>query len=557
VKQLIISTDPRETRVALMEDGRLAELYGERTGEGSLVGNVYKGRVENVLAGMDAAFVDIGLERNGFLYVDEVQTPDDEDDRPRKITQLLKSGQEIVVQVTKDPMGTKGPRLTTQTSIAGRYLVYVPDGTLCGVSRRLPDDERQRLRKLCHEIKPADAGVIIRTVAEGVSEKAITGDLRYLEKVWGSVKRRLESQGSPSLVYTEADLPLRIVRDVFDEDFTQVLVDEESVQKRIVGFLQNTNPELIERVELYQGSKALFETYGIDEEIRKALHRRVDLPSGGYLVFDYAEAMTVVDVNTGRYVGRKQLEDTITKTNLEACREVVRQLRVRDIGGIIIIDFIDMGRRQNREQVLETLEAELAKDRTKTYVVELSPLGLVEMTRQNITDGLRGFLTETCPTCDGEGVVVSVDSLAIDAERRLRELVTSSTAEAFLVEVNAEVALVLEEEGRLGALEADTGKHVVAEGVSYLEPGEVRMAAEGSRQVIDRAALPLAEGQELTLTIEEVHVYNRRDGVGRVDGYPVCVAGAADRVGKRVEVVVQRATRNCAEARLSTPGGRR
>lgn len=554
MKQLIITTDPRETRVAILEQGRLAELYIERFAKRSIVGNIYRGKVENVLAGMDAAFIDIGLGRNGFLYVDEVFLPEEPDARPKKITQLLKAGQEIFVQVIKDPMGTKGARLTTQLSIAGRYLVYVPEGSLCGVSRRLPDDERQRLRKLCREIKPEKSGVIIRTAAEGVSEKAITRDLKFLEKLWSMVQKRLDSQTAPSLAYSEAELAIKVVRDLFSEEFAQVLVDDEDLVKKIQGFLQATTPELTDRVELYQGTKSLFETYGIESEIHKALQRRVDLPSGGYLVIDHTEALTVVDVNTGRYVGRKFLEDTILKTNLEACREVVRQLRIRDIGGIIIIDFIDMSSKENREQVLAALEAELAKDRTKTYVVELSPLGLVEMTRQNVTDGIRGTLTHRCPECEGEGVVLSAESLTIDVERRLRRLVAGTPAEAFLVEVGSQVAGFLLSNGaeRLLALRKETGKHIVVEGVSHLRPDALGISAEGSREVIERAGLPVTEGEELDLTINEEHVYNHRDGVARLDGgYVVSVAGARDLVGKTVRVRIESASRSCAHAHLA------
>ncbi|MHB1344544.1 MAG: Rne/Rng family ribonuclease [Thermoleophilia bacterium] len=355
MKQLIISSDPRESRVAVYEHNRLAELFVERRSRRSLVGDIYRGRVENVLAGMDAAFVDIGLSKNGFLYVDEVELPEETDARPRKITQLLRAGQEITVQVIKDPMGTKGARLTMQLSLAGRFLVYLPGGSMCGVSRKLSDSERLRLRKLCHEMKPEDAGVIIRTAAEGVSEKAIGRDLKFLTKMWGTVERRLENVGAPAIVYSEAELPLRLVRDMFTEEFTQILVDDEDLMKRLVGFLQATAPELTDRVELYKGRTPLFESHGVDEQIQAALRRRVDLPSGGYLVIDKAEALTVIDVNTGRYVGKKFLEDTILKTNLEACAEVVRQLRIRDVGGIIVIDFIDLSTRENREQVLAAL----------------------------------------------------------------------------------------------------------------------------------------------------------------------------------------------------------
>jgi len=552
VKQLIISSDPRETRVAILEQGRLAELFIERRDQHSMVGNIYKGRVENVLPGMDAAFVDIGLERNGFLYVDEVGTPEDADARPRKIGQLLKAGQELTVQVLKDPLRSKGPRLTTQLSIAGRYLVYVPEGRVCGVSRRLPDEERQRLRALCRDFKPENAGVIIRTAAEGVSDKAIVRDLRFLEKLWGMVQTRLEEQAPLTMVYAEAELAVRIVRDLFTEDFTQVLVDDEVLLKRIRGFLEATTPELVERVELYQGTKPIFQTYGIEGEIERALQRRVDLPSGGYLVIDHTEALTVIDVNTGRYVGRKFLEDTILRANLEACREVVRQLRVRDIGGIIIIDFIDMTHKENREQVLSALQAELAHDRTKTYVVELSPLGLVEMTRQNVTEGIRGVMTEACPTCAGEGVVLAAETLAIEAERRIRRLVEREAAEAFLVEVHPRVAaaLLAEEGARLRRLEAVTGKRLRLESVPQVEPQAVRIAGEGVKDLIDRAALPVVVGTQREVWIEEPHAYDPRDGVARVDGYPVCVRRAAGLVGQTAVVVIEEADRFCARARL-------
>lgn len=552
MKQLIISSDLRESRVAVYEHNRLAELFIERRARRSLVGDIYRGRVENVLAGMDAAFVDIGLPKNGFLYVDEVELPEDSDARPRKITQLLRAGQEITVQVIKDPMGTKGARLTMQLSLAGRFLVYLPGGSMCGVSRKLSDSERLRLRKLCHEMKPEDAGVIIRTAAEGVSEKAIGRDLKFLTKMWATVARRLETVGAPAIVYSEAELPLRLVRDMFTEEFTQILVDDEDLMKRLVGFLQATAPELVDRVELYKGRTPLFESHGVDAEVQAALRRRVDLPSGGYLVIDKAEALTVIDVNTGRYVGKKFLEDTILKTNLEACAEVVRQLRIRDVGGIIVIDFIDLSTRENREQVLGALESELSKDRTKTYVVELSPLGLVEMTRQNITDGLRGVMTDRCPTCMGEGVVLGDESLAISIERRLRNLAETSAAEAFLVEVHPRVTEVLLRDGgsRVKQLEQQTGKVFSLEGVRHLREDELNVSAEGSRDVITRASLPVVAGQTLGVTIDEVHVYNRRDGIARVDGYVICVAGAAESVGRQVKVSIDEATRHCAHARL-------
>lgn len=552
MKQLLISAEANETRAALLEEGRLVELYVERSDRRSYVGNIYRGRVVNVLAGMDAAFVDIGLEKNGFLYVDDIFLPEEQGQRGKKITQLVKPGQSIVVQVVKDPMGVKGARVTTELSIAGRYLVFVPGGRVCGVSRRLPDAERARLRKLCQEIKPEKAGVIIRTAAEGVSEKAITRDLRFLEKLWGTVQRRLELEVS-NVVYSEADLAMKIIRDEFTEEIGQVLVDDEALQKRIVGFLQTTTPEMADRVELYQGGRPMFEVYGIETEIKRAVQRRAGLPSGGYLVIDHTEAMTVIDVNSGRYVGRSFLEDTVLRTNLEAAREVVRQLRIRDIGGIIIIDFIDMARRENREQVLATLEAELAKDRTKTYVVELSPLGLVEMTRQNVTDGIRGIMTRPCTVCKGEGVVVSAQSVALEVERRLRVLAKESSSEAFLVEVHPDVAGVFAEaEGaRAHRFSEEVGRLFIFEGVDHLEREEMAISAEGSREVISRAALPVVRGQQLTVEIIERSVYESRDGIARLGSYVVIVFGAGDLVGRSVGVVVERVSRNCAYARVA------
>ncbi len=465
MKQLLISRDSLETRVALLEEGRLAELYLERPGRLSLVGNIYKGRVENVLAGMDAAFVDIGLERNGFLYVDEVSSPEGVSGQTRKITNLLRGGKELLVQVTRDAMGGKGPRLTTQLSFAGRYVVYFPLGTASGVSRRLDDQERDRLREICRELKPERGGLIVRTAAEGAEQESIARDLRFLQRVWDGVERRATESRAPSLVYTEVEVAMRAVRDLLGPEFGSVLVDDEKLRRRLVNYLRTAAPELAERVELYHEPPSLFERFGIEREAQKALTRRVELPSGGYIVIDHTEAMTVIDVNTGRYVGRRFLEETTLKTNLEACREIVRQLRLRDIGGIIVIDFIDMTARANREAVLATLEAEFAQDRTKTYVVEISPLGLVEMTRQNVTRGLLDVMTTACPVCDGEGRVLSEESALIEVERRLRNLALSATLEGLRVEVHPRLAALLlsGRSPRIRKLESLTGHRFLIE----------------------------------------------------------------------------------------------
>jgi len=459
-RQLLVSVDPLETRVALLEGGRPAEFYVERPGQASLVGNIYKGRVENVLAGMDAAFVDIGLDRNGFLYVDEVVSPDIRPGKAKKITELLKGGRELLVQVVRDPMGGKGPRLTTQVGLAGRYSVFLPETQASGVSRRLPPQERERLRRVVKQLKDGSGGIIIRTAAEGADAEAIARDLRFLRKLWGRIQQRAMAARAPSLVYAEAELAIRSVRDVTGPEFGTVLVDDARAYRRIVNYLRAVSPELTERVQHYKGQVPLFEKYGLESQMRKALSRRVDLPSGGYLVIDHTEAMTVIDVNSGRYVGRRRLEETTLKTNVEACREVVRQLRLRDIGGIIVIDFIDMTIPSNREAVLKALEVELQQDRTKTYVVEISPLGLVEMTRQNTSKGLREVVTAVCPQCRGAGRVLSEDTALIEVERRLRALALMSPTIGVRVEVHPRIAERLRTGPKplLRRLEDETGR---------------------------------------------------------------------------------------------------
>jgi len=462
MRRLVISRDGLETRVALLEETRLAEYYVERPGRVSSVGNIYKGRVENVLPGMDAAFVDIGLDRNGFLCVDEVAGGEGGPRQTRKIGDLLKVGAELLVQVTRDAMGGKGPRLTTQLGLAGRYVVYMPRSSNLGVSRRLDDVERERLRTLCRDLRPEGVGLIVRTAAEGASEGAVGRDIRFLERVWAAVERRSADASAPCLVYAEAELALRAVRDLLGSDFGAISVDDDELRRRVTNYLRAVAPELAGRVEANQGPATLFERYGIEGQAKRALARRVDLASGGHIVIDHTEAMTVIDVNTGKYVGRRYLEDTTLKTNLEACREIVRQLRLRDIGGIIVIDFIDMAVRSNREAVLDALEAELEEDRTKTYVVEVSPLGLVEMTRQNVTPGIREVMTTPCPLCRGGGRVLSEESAVIDVERRVRSLARASLLPGLRLEVHPRVAerLLAGRDSKIRQMEKETGCRV-------------------------------------------------------------------------------------------------
>ena len=457
-RELLISVDIGEQRVAVIEDDRVAEVYLERPERRSIAGNIYLGVVDNVLPGMEAAFVEIGLEKNGFLYVDEIVVPELEGKRHhgKKIQDLISRGEQLLVQAVKDPMKTKGARLTTEISLPGRFLVYVPNGEGLGVSRRLEDAERARLKDIIKGLEVKEGGVIVRTAAEGASAEDVERDLVFLQRLWKTIQARAKGASAPTLVYQEAELPLRIVRDLFAGDFVSAQVDNERTHKRIVSYLKKTSPHMIERVHRYKEKESLFESSGVEKEIASTLDRRVDLPSGGYLVFDYAEAFTVIDVNTGRFVGSRsknsnqRLEDTITKNNLEAVKEVVRQLRLRDIGGIIVIDFIDMANPKNRASVEDALRQELERDRTKTYVVEISPLGLVEMTRQNVTDGPREILTRKCPTCAGDGIVVSDHTVAMQIERKLRALAApGNRVQAYKVALHPRVLELLVGSGRL------------------------------------------------------------------------------------------------------------
>jgi ribonuclease G len=551
-RELLVSVDVSEQRVAVLEDARVAEVYLERPERRSIAGNIYLGVVDNVLPGMEAAFVEIGLEKNGFLYVDEIVVPELEGKRHgKKIQDLIARGETILVQAVKDPMKTKGARLTTEISLPGRFVVFVPQGEGLGVSRRLPDEERARLKEVIKALEVTKGGVIVRTAAEGASAEDVERDLVFLQRLWKTIEARATSAKAPSLVYQEAELPLRVVRDLFAGDFEKALVDDDLTHRRIVGYLKKTSPHMVERVERHRGKEPLFEASGVDAEIRSTLSRRVDLPSGGYLVFDYAEAFTVIDVNTGRFVGSRsrtspaRLEDTITKNNLEAVKEVVRQLRLRDIGGIIVIDFIDMANPKNRATVEEALRTELERDRTKTYVVEISPLGLVEMTRQNVTDGPREILTKKCPTCAGDGIILSEASAAVDAERRLRSLVTTgSRTQAYRVELHPKVASMVIGPGaaRLQEIEAATRRRF------FIQPARTaagvgldhfKVLEQGKLERLQPEA-PVEEGAELDLKLVELGLHDPSAAVGKVDGMDVCVGDAAALVGKKVKVRVER-----------------
>jgi len=590
-KQVLVSVDRGETRVALLEatdasakkapaksggrrkknpaDGyRVAELYFERRGNRSIVGNIYKGRVDNVLPGLEAAFVDIGLDKNGFLHVDEIVLPGVETPRRgrgkeggQKISDLLKPGQEIVVQVVKDPLKTKGARLSMELTVAGRYMVYTPTGEGVGVSKRLDDKERDRLRKEAKGLDLQGGGAIVRTAAAGAKRQDFERELQYLFKLHEVLGKRVEEASAPELVFQEADLSVRVVRDIFSTDFEKALVDDEKQYQRLVSFFTRTAPELVDRVELWQESTPLFEDYGVEEVIKGLVSKRVDLPSGGYLMIDYAEALTVIDVNSGSFVGRgrqARLEDTITRTNLEAAEAVVNELRLRDIGGIIVIDFIDMARARNRDAVLKTLRKSLDEDRTKTFTAEISKLGLVEMTRQNVTEGVREIMTRVCPTCDGDGVVLSEETVAIEFERRLREIAARAprATEAFLVRMNPHVSSEFTGQGSrmLHALEAETGKHFHFTGSEGLPLEHFDIVLEGTLADVREQAIPFRAGDEVLVTIVEPHMYAVDDAVAKIDGYIISVTGGGIHVGEKRLVRIEEAGRTAAVATIVDNG---
>ena len=424
-REMLVRQTGDRTQIAILEDNVLVEHYVNKSSNISYVGNVYLGKVQNVLPSMEAAFVDIGKGRNAVLYAGEVNWDESglADNTERKIERVLKTGQSVLVQVTKDPIGQKGARLTSQISLPGRYLVYVPGGGMSGISRRLPDGERSRLKDVLKDLITDDEGVIVRTAAEGASEDELTRDVVRLKAQWEDIKKKSESSSTkaPSLLYGEPDLTIRVIRDIFNEDFRKMTVQGSDAWEDIQNYLGHIAPELVNKVEKWTGAKDIFGEHRVDEQLAKALDRKVFLPSGGSLVIDRTEAMVVIDVNTGKFIGKGgNLEETVTKNNLEAAEEIARQLRLRDLGGIIVIDFIDMVLESNREQVLRRLVECLGRDRTKHQVAEVTSLGLVQMTRKRVGQGLIEAFSTTCDHCGGRGIHVHMEP--VDKKKLDREI---------------------------------------------------------------------------------------------------------------------------------------
>ena len=480
---LVVNAAPHETRVALLHGGLLTEVHHERPDELGIVGNIYQGRVIKVLPGMEAAFVEIGLDRAAFLYRGDLVAGhleiEEEEDRPGEdahkgtadarrsmppIDQLIRSGQDLMVQVSKEPLGTKGPRVTTNLTLPGSHLVLMPHVDRVGISRRITDEqERLRLEGLVEGLRPPGVGFIVRTAAEGQGEEALQADMKFLLALWNDVVQRKAEARPPALLYRDLDVVLRALRDLCSEDLKRVVVDDEEELTRIDRFVRQMMPNLANRVQLYEGRDPIFDVYGVEVELHRALDRRVWLRSGGYIVIEETEALTSIDVNTGRFTGRRNLEETIVKTNLEAVREIVYQLRLRNIGGIIVIDFIDMERSENRERVYRSLTNNLRFDRAKCNVLEISEMGLVEMTRKRVRESLRARLTEPCFYCEGRGYLRSSKTVVASALREIQRVGSREKRDSVVVHAHRDLIdlLFVEHRPHIERLEQQLGKHIV------------------------------------------------------------------------------------------------
>jgi len=514
-KEIIANIEPFETRVAVLDEGNLVNLYIER-GE-PLAGNIYKGKVANVLPGMEAAFVDIGLERNAFLHVGDIRSQRlageevEESFGRGAIAQRLRVGQEILVQVTKEPMGTKGARVTTYVALPAYYLVLMPTVNYVGVSRRIENEqERKRLRALADRLRSKGMGVIVRTAAEGAQEKELADDFQFLLQVWNRVEERSRSSRAPALVYQDLHLIRRVVRDLFTEEVQRFLIDSKDEFQRVQDLLGSFAPNLKPRVHLYRGEEPVFEHTGVERELEKALRRKVWLKSGGYIIVDRTEALTIIDVNTGKYVGKTDLASTILRTNLEAVDEIVRQITLRDVGGIILIDFIDMESEQHRRRVMAALNEAVRRDRSKIHVIDLTGLGLVEITRKRVYQDLEEVMRIPCPYCEGRGRVMSPDTMALRVRREVPKVLRAAKGKAVLVEINPEVYQHLSQDGDnwIRQLEGNTGTRLRLRAREGMHLERLRVVEADSIEQLDEEAR--GGKREQLYWIEHEHA----DGVG-------------------------------------------
>lgn len=570
-REILISFEDDEPKVAIFEGGVLAEVDFDRPQGRRIVGNVYKGRVQNVLPGMQAAFIDVGLERNAFLFVDDAHPGGGLDasfdlglDHPpartggASISDLVKPGQELLVQIGKEPIGSKGARVTRALTLPGRYLVLMPGVDYVGVSRRIQaETERERLRAIGQRIRQPGVGLIVRTAADGASEADLVADWDLLRATWKQIGERARQARSPALIYRDLDIVQRVVRDQLSGEIEAVVVDRADELDRLSAMLAAFAPAYVSRLRLAKPGEirqGLFAARGVDEEVERALGRRVALSSGAYLIIDQTEALTAIDVNTGRYVGdpASGLEDTFVSANLEAAAEIARQIRLRDVGGIIIVDFIDMEVPEHRRRVLAALEAACAPDHSKPQVLGITQLGLVEMTRKKARQSLRDLLTKPCPNCEGRGRMFSEETISRRARRQIRAALQTSKADAILVEVHPAIAAILIGQGGEGlrTLEQSLGRAVFIRGAADCHLETLRVRALGNRRDVEAQARPVHEGQVLELQVEEPHVTSRGDGIARVEGYVVDIEDGAAHVGQRVRVQITKTFRTYAKAKI-------
>ena len=539
---MLVSSDKNETRVAILESKLVTQLYYDRKKSKSIVGNIYLGKIENVLSSLDAAFVDIVEEKNAFLYINEVSYDfelEEKQEITKKIQHILKPNQLLMVQVTKDPMKGKGARLTTYISLPGRYLILAPFNDGVGVSRKIEGSQREELRLAAEEIRPKDCGIIVRTAAKNVSKAKLKKELSQLLKLWSFIRKKAAMSREPVLIQQEYPVVIRLIRDIFSEDFDSIYVDSKFARNEIIKYLKNIGISY-NNIILYHGANELFEEFNVNEVIESALERKVWLKSGGFIVIDYGEALTTVDVNTGKYTSGKTSAQTILKTNLEASEVITSQLRLRDIGGIIVIDFIDMSTEEDRHKVHSRFKQLLEKDKTKTEVLSFSKLGLLEMTRKNVSDGIVGTLCKPCPCCNGMGYVKSEETIRLEVERKIRKLAKESPNKAFLIKLNPSIAAQIIGKGgqNLKNLESLTRKYLAVKSDENLPLDAFIIDAQGDITDIQKASRPFKIGDIIDIEVEKQYSHNRNDALSRVEGYVIQIINGRHYIGKRAKVEV-------------------
>ncbi|MGM0603132.1 MAG: Rne/Rng family ribonuclease [Bacillota bacterium] len=558
-RQIIINSEYRERRAALVNNNSLEDLFFERDTYHKIAGNIYRGRVQDVLPGMQAAFVDIGISKNAFIHLNDLYPLLDNNqksmlkEKKLNVKHVLQPGQWLLVQVVKEPMGSKGAKVTCKISIPGRYFVYIPSDSKIGVSRRITDnDERDRLRDIAVKLKSDKEGLIIRTNAYKKDFNNLKNDYNFLSGTWKRIRNQFFKSSSIERLYQEEDLLKNLIRDYLDHNVDRVVVDDKKDYQRLMDLTSTFAPELKSRIAFYQRNIPILAAYNIEKEIESLLKRRVWLKSGGYIVIDNTEALVSIDVNTGKFVGKKNLQDTILKTNKEAAEEIARQLKLRDIGGIIIIDFIDMKKYEDQQEVINLLEEELQKDRTKTSILGLTQLGLLEMTRKKVREGFGTLMQKDCPCCGGTGQVLSESTVAMKVIRKIDEITSRENYQAIALELHPEVAAVLIGSGgdKLKELEDEFGINIYISGNAELRYEDIVME-KGSREEMKPESLDINPGDRMRVVIEEEHASNSSSGIARIDGFIIIVNGAGNMVGTDVEIEIDDLHRTYARAHLT------